>query len=594
MRRIAVALVTVALVCALAALAHALAYRTGMDRLSGQLRDRLTVTMRAVESEIERFGYLPQVLGEDQRILDLLSASSTAAVDRANLYLETIAGHSRVDAAYIIRPDGLTLAASNWNQPTSFVDHNYGFRPYFADALENGQGFYYAVGVTTGVPGYFLSARIDGPQGVLGVAVVKVDMAPLERAWAQAGEMTGLADDAGVVFLTGIPQWKYRPLHPLGASDADLIASERRYDGIDLIARAPLLGDDIGDGRQIAMGDGSDALMMSATRVEPEGWQLFTALPTTPVAEEARLIAGLAALLSLVIILVSLYVYQRRQLTRWKLEQNSVLERRVAERTEALALQIEERKRTELELRETQDSLIHAVKLAALGRMSAAIVHEVSQPLSALDNTLAAAGLHARRNDAGKVEKSIQSGRELLKRMQRTVKHLKSFSSRTQALPADPISAPASIRAAIEIAMPRAREQGVEIAFADGDDHLLIAVYAVRIEQVFINLLINAVDASASLSHSGVGVALRHEDDRALIEICDTGPGIPNDIAEKITEPFFTTKKTGEGLGLGLSISRTILEDYGGTLSFAPAPGGGTITTVSLPLVKRPVLEAAQ
>ena len=563
-------LLAVALVCALAALAYALSYRAGIDRLSGQLRDRLTVTQRSVESEIERFGYLPEVLGEDERIIELLADSTPEAVRLANGYLQTVTSHSLADVAYIIDADGLTLASSNWNLPTSFVGHNYGFRPYFGEALRDREGSYYAVGVTTGVPGYFLSARIDGPDGPLGVAVVKVDMAPLEQAWARAGEMTGLADEAGVVFLSGIVDWKYRPLHPLASQDRELIGQERRYDGIDVASRAPLVANPISSGGQVFIEDGNQSLALSAVRIEPQGWQLFAALPVAPVADEARLMAGLAGLLSLVCILVGLYMFQRRQLTRWKLEQNAVLERRVAERT--------------AELRETQDSLIHAAKLAALGRMSAAIVHEVSQPLSALDTTLAAAGLHAQNERGAKVQTSIQTGRALLKRMQRTVKHLKSFSSRTQALPADPISLAASVNAAIEIVTPQAREQAVEIRFASDENHVLVAVNAVRIEQVLINLLLNSIDATATLGNSTVAISIGSGTDRALVEIVDSGPGIPEEIAEKITEPFFTTKKTGEGLGLGLSISRAILEDYGGTLSFAPAAGGGTLTTVSLPL----------
>lgn len=596
MRRVIVALAAIGLVCALAALAYALAHRAGMDRLSGQLRDRLTVTLRSVESEIERFGYLPEVMGEDERILDLLETPAPDAVALANTYLQTIAAHSIADAAYIIDTDGLTLAASNWDLPTSFVGHNYSFRPYFADALANGEGSYYAVGVTTGIPGYFLSARISNPAGPMGVAVVKVDMAPLERAWVQAGEITGLADEAGVVFLTGVGTWKYRPLYALNSENRDLIARERRYDGIDVAGSAPLIGTPIPEGQPVIVETDRDALMMSVARIEPQGWQVFTALPTAPIAEEARLFAGVAALLSLVLILIGLYAYQRRQLTRLKLDQNAVLERRVAERTEALGLEIDERLRAEAELRDTQDSLIHAAKLAALGRMSAAIVHEVSQPLSALDTTLAAAGLHAQNQRPEKLDASIRSSRDLLKRMQRTVRHLKTFSSRTQAMPVEPISLANSVDAAIEIVLPRAREVGVTIRFDPAPDAPMIAVNAVRIEQVFINLLLNAVDATAALGNTAIAVSISQNEDRAVMAIHDSGPGIPDEIAEKITEPFFTTKTTGEGLGLGLSISRAILEDYDGTLAFAPARGGGTLTTVSLPLMgaRAELLEPAQ
>lgn len=589
-RWLALGVVVGVMVFGLAAAAYVVSHRAGMDRLSGQLRDRLTVTLRSVESEIERFGYLPEVMGEDERIVDLLSAPSMRTVALANDYLETIVRHSLADAAYIIDRSGLTLASSNWNLPSSFVGHNYGFRPYFLDAMNGGEGSYYAVGVTTGVPGYFLSARIGDADGTLGVAVVKVDMEPLERAWGFAGEMTGLADDAGVVFLTGIGEWKYRPLYTLAESDRAVIASERRYSGIDVASRAPLIDSDPVSGRAVPVTIGGETLLMSSVRIEPDGWQLFSALPTAQVAEEARLIAGLVALLSLVCILVGLYMFQRRQLTRLKLEQNAVLERRVAERTDALAREVEERKRAEAELRETQDSLIHAAKLAALGRMSTAIVHEVSQPLSALDSTLAAASLHVRNERKDNIETSIGTARELLKRMQRTIKHLKSFASRTQAMPAEPIPLANSVSAAIEIVASRAKEMGVEIAFTPGGETPSAAVNAVRIEQVLINLLLNAIDATASLGNSSVSIAARADGDRAVVEILDAGPGMP----DAVIEPFFTTKKTGEGLGLGVSISRAILEDYGGMLSYAPAPGGGTVTTMSLPLAPaRPALEVA-
>lgn len=583
------------LVCGLATIVYLLAYDTGMDRLAGQLRDRLTLSQRAVESEIERFAYLPQVLGEDERVLALLAAPSNARVKEVNAYLANVARHAQADAVYLIDPSGLTLAASNWDLPSSFVGHNYGFRPYFTDAIAQGRGAYYAVGVTTGVPGYFLSSRIEGPDGLLGVAVVKVDMSPLERVWAEAGEMTGVADGAGIVFLSGVANWRYRPLFALKEEDRARISTERRYDGNDVFARAPLVEELDGAGLTHMIDDGSPRLAMSAIVIDPRGWRLFSALPSAPVREEAQLVAGVVGLLTLVCLLLGLYGYQRRQLTRWKLDQNGVLERRVTERTSALAREVEERKRTEEELRQTQDSLIHAAKLAALGRMSAAIVHEVSQPLSALDNTLAAAGLHARNEAHDKSAASIKAGRDLLKRMQRTIKSLRTFSSRAKALPGEPIAIGQSVAEALDIVMSQAREKKVSISFDNGAPSALALVNAVRIEQVFINLLLNAIDATASMSNGQVSVRLRQQEQRALVEFRDAGPGIPDEIADQITEPFFTTKASGEGLGLGLSISRAILEDYDATLSFSPAPGGGTCATVSLPLASQPLnLEPAE
>lgn len=580
-------LLAIATIAVLAGSTWWIARLGGLDRLERQLDDRLTVSLRAVESEIERYRYLPDVVSQDPRIVALLADGGAEAIAIANRYLQVVRDMAGADELYVVDIAGTTLAASNWNEPGSFVGHNYAFRPYFTDAIRTGAGRFYAVGVTTGRPGYFLSSRVTSAGKPIGVVVAKVDMAPLAQTWARAGDLTAVADRDGVIFMSGEPRWTYHPLHPLTPATIARLQAERRYDGIDLAAMEPLTPVAAERGGELSVAVGGEEFLLGQRDVEPDQWRLLSALPLAPVEAEARLMGGLAALASMLAFAIALFWRQRQQLTRMKLEQNAVLERRVAERTIALAHEVEERTRTELELRTTQEGLLHAAKLAALGRMSAAIVHEVSQPLSALDNTLAAAGLHAERQATGEVQRNLTSARSLLKRMQRTVKHLKTFSSRRDTAPPEPVDVNLAIEAAIEIVLPRARQHGVLIAFERNDRLEPVSGNAIRLEQVLINLLLNALDATIAAGNARISVAASPVQTRMCIAVTDTGGGISSEARERLFEPFFTTKKTGEGLGLGLSISRTIIEEFGGALSLLPHPAGGTEARIELPLYRK-------
>lgn len=544
-----------------------------LARLDTEIQDRLTVARHAVVSEIERFRYLPGLVGQDARVTGLLQGEAPA--EAANGYLRRVRDLSGVDEIYVIDPSGTTRAASNWNEPGSFLGQNYGFRPYFRRALAEGEARYYAVGVTTGKPGYFLASRLGPADRPLGVAVAKVDLAGLQATWVRAGEAVALADPLGVVFLAGPQGWLYRPLAPLDPQSRALLHAERRYAGLAVDEAQPL-------GPEMAT-DAGLALRVADAAIAPDDWRLLVGLPTAPALATARLSGLIVALAGLLASAGLLALHERRQLLRERLNQHALLEQAVAERTEALAHEIEERRRAEHELRETHEHLVHAAKLAVLGRMSSTIVHEVSQPLSALEATLAAAELHLGRDNPERALRSVRSGRDLLLRMQKMVKALKSFGSRQRLDPPEPVDMGTVLAAAAEVLAPRLRELGVRLELPPAEVLPPVRGHAVRLEQVATNLILNAAEATASGGgRDPVEVRLEPLAEGLRLTIADRGPGIPEALREKILEPFFTTRTTG--LGLGLSIVRTMLEQMAGSLSFAERPGGGTLTQVDLAL----------
>lgn len=583
-------------------LAYYLAIGAATGVLEGQLQRSLVLTNRAVATEVERFRYLPLVLGEDARIRALAgNGRSPAVVDAANRYLRTVVKQAGAAELYVLDNRGIALVASNYSTAESFVGHDYNFRPYFQDALRLGEGRYYAIGVTTKKPGYFLSSRIDVPGQPPVIVVVKADLQPLEKAWEAAGVQTAIADRWGIVFLSGNPDWKYRPLAPLSSEVADRLLKERTYEGANLAAAKPILPAGLvppfgeADAPALHVDEGGEPLLAKFSAIEPDRWLVLAAASTGDTGK----IAGFWALAALIAGLVTTgalyFLHQRALLIGMRLRQNEMLERKVAERTQDLAREIDMRKRTEGELRQAQEGLIHSEKMAALGRMSTAIVHEVSQPLAALDATLATAGVLAEKGGVQKVGDRLVDARALVKRMQRTVKHLKTFG-RKGASDLEAVNIDTVIGNALDLAAPRAKALGVEPVFDAAEPAAVVTAVAVKLEQVMLNLLLNALDAVEGRENPSITIRQVVEAGRVCVTVTDNGSGIAPEYRDRIAEPFFTTKLTGEGLGLGLSIATAIIREFGGEILFTEAPGGGTIATVSMPAgthSARP-LEAAQ
>lgn len=547
--------------------------------LERDLLDRLSLTQHSISTEIERFRYLPAVVAQDPRIGAMLARPDGAMISEANTYLQAVRDLSGVDELYVLNARGVTLAASNWNRPDGFVGHDYSFRPYFRDALAQGEGRYYAVGVTTGKPGYFLSLRLGSGPKPMGVVVVKVDMAPLENAWGKAADRVALVDAVGIVFLAGQPAWRYRPLYALSGQQLADLHSERRYDGLKVETSAPLLATDG------TLHDARGTLRIARGIVNPDGWQVVVAAPLAPVQVMAATIAALIVLIGATLTGLGLILWQRRQLIRIRLDQADELEKRVTERTLALAHEVEERRLAQDELRRTHAALVHAAKLAVLGRMSATIVHEVSQPLSALDATLAAAGLHMQRGNTERAQTSLGSARGLIRRMQDMVRALKMFGVRQKPAPPEPVAVDAALNAALEILSPRLRELHIPVERGLPADLPPVSGNSGQMQQVLTNLVLNAAEATAGAGRTEpLRIEATFAEGRLYLSIYDRGPGISNAMREQVFEPFFTTRVTGEGLGLGLSIVRSILEGMGGQLSFRGREGGGTETLLDLPL----------
>ena len=247
-----------------------------------------------------------------------------------------------------------------------------------------------------------------------------------------------------------------------------------------------------------------------------------------------------------------------------------------------LSGEIEERKRAEESLRQTRDELIQAAKLAMLGQLAAGINHELNQPLAAIRAYAENARIFLARERPASADTNLEQIIELTARMSEISAQLRQFSRKSgETLTA--VSPEACFDYALRLFQARLREAGVEVIRRWPEEPCWVRADLVRLEQVLVNLIGNALQAMAATAGPRLELSIAVQAERVVMSVADNGPGIPDEHLGQIFEPFFTTKPTGKGLGLGLSISSRIIDDLGGSLSAANCPEGGARFTIRLP-----------
>ncbi len=555
-------------------------YRDALATLVKVGGERVTLYTSTLREALSRYAYLPYVLSQNADVGILLKTSFN--LELVNNYLQSLNYEAGSEALYVMNSVGETLAASNWQKPLSFVGKNYGFRPYFTDAKAGQKGQFFAIGVTTGQPGYFMSHPVWQDGQFLGAAVVKVDLTPLQDDWREGGETVLVSDANGVLFLASQNQWKYRTLTRLSEGQRNLILAGRQY-GNQPLEQLPLeTVESLAEGRRIVRYENTFYLMLSRPLADLN-WQLHHVVPLAPVREQAQAVAAIGTVLSLLILALGLYARERRQkqISRRKAHQAEA----VQEMNLRLQEEIAERSRTENVLRETQAELVQAGKLAALGHMAAGIVHELNQPISAIRTHAASGRLLLDRNDTGKVREILSSVTRMTKHMATITAQLKTFAHKTPKLEGEVVLQDC-LDGALAMTAPLLTEFGVSVVKEIPDKPLILNGDLARVKQVLVNLIRNAVDAMHDCEQRQLQIHISVQNQDVDISLHDSGIGISAQDMEELFTPFFTTKGVGEGMGLGLSISYRIIADLGGTIRAQNLETGGAQFSVRLPLKK--------
>ena len=375
--RAAWAVAAVLLIAGFAMAGHWVAMRSGQQSLREAGQHRLDLIATGLNGQLARFDFLPSLLEMTPNVLQLLESPMDPALrQEVNHYLSGINATAGAEMLYVVDRSGLALAAADWNQPGTTVGTGLGFRPYVKEALTQGRGRFYGIGITSGRAGYYLSYALSSGGQPRGVATVKVSLADAESSWSKLPGAVLLLDERGVVILSTRAAWKFRPLAALPDATQAEIVQTKPYGEADLTPVAWRESEALAEDVHVVTVDGV-AQLASSRPVNSGRWQLVVLDDLAPVRAAARNVAITSGLVACVVALLSLVGWQRRRMRQAMVANQAALqlahdslESRVVERT--------------AELRRAQADLVHAEKMAALGQMSAGLVHELNQPLTAL------------------------------------------------------------------------------------------------------------------------------------------------------------------------------------------------------------------
>lgn len=543
------------------------------DRFTESTRNRAELRLALYSgnllSELRRNAIVPQLLARDPTLIGALNSDDySQSTQRLISFVEEIGAASLM----LLDVDGRTVAATDRNR----LGSAHRGEPYFVNSIRANATVFSVIPREAGGYKFTYARRIESGANLLGVIVVEVDLAKFERAWSGISDAVIVSDSTGTVILATESRWR-------GLSEADALTRETPQGAIQRAIRATADWTALPADAYLQ----GEAVMRVETRIPFRGWRMTSFTTYDSIRERVNGVLALEIMGFAILLALAFYFLSRKTALRMALFQRESAELRAL--NQRLQREIAERERVQETLAVTEQTLAQSSKLAALGEMSAAVSHELNQPLAAMKTYLAGARLLLRRNRPDEALSSFGRIDDLIERMGAITRQLKSYA-RKGGDTFSPVNIGDALASSLSMMEPQLRQRQVQITQTLPQDKVLVMGDRMRIEQVMVNLLRNALDATKSVSDPEVEIILA-AGETATLSVRDNGDGVED--LDSLFEPFYTTKQPGDGVGLGLAISSGIVNDHGGRLIARNGQRGGAVFEMQLPILEDG-LEAAE
>ncbi len=529
---------------------------------------RMTLYVGNLMSELQRNSIVPQLLARDPELISALENKQySLSTQRLLSFVDEIGAASLM----LLDKEGRTVAATDRNR----LGETHRGAPYLVNALRANTTIFTTFSREGGGNSFIYSRRIDSAGSPIGVIMVEVDLQKLERGWAGISDAVFVTNSEGKILLSTEPRWR-------GLDEATALSLQSAPSAIERALRATQDWTALPIDAYLS----GEAVMRRETRIPFQGWKMVSFTTYASVRERVNGVLALEIMGFAILLALAFWVMSRKTASRLVFFQRESAELRAL--NVRLQREIAEREKVEKTLEVAEQTLAQSSKLAALGEMSAAVSHELNQPLAAMKTYLAGARLLLQRKRPDEALSSFQRIDDLIERMGAITRQLKSYA-RKGSDAFEPVDARAAVSSALAMMEPQLKVRHVDITRTLPNHPVMILGDRLRLEQVIINLLRNALDATKSANRPAIDILLAAGDIMRLT-VRDNGEGIED--LDALFEPFYTTKQPGDGVGLGLAISSGIVNDLGGRLTARNGSSGGAVFEVQLPILKSEVAAA--